>query len=88
MARMNSASDTFYVADAMCLHKGIPQEMPAISRWLSGATPPGNNRNEISIPEGSQSIMLRSLRDRAAHSHNIRWWRYADHRLMAGNPPG
>ena len=55
MARMNSASDTFYVANAMCLHKGIPQAMPAISRWLSAAIPPGNNRNETWIPEGSQS---------------------------------
>jgi len=68
-----------------------PEGMPAISRWLSAATPPETRRIIASTPKGSQQ---RTITDAVTPSGSANGWdgdrrcAYGDLRLMAAIPSG
>ena len=76
-----------------------PGGFGAISRWLSGATPPETGRIEFCIPEGCQRGVtiscagrspggLRSLRDRFIRGRAIRGYRVAQPPANGWHPSG
>jgi len=76
-----------------------PGGFPAISRWLSEATPPEPNDSRVRIPEGCQRVGdggamamfredLRSLRDRGVCVRGVRGCRYAQPPANGWHPFG
>ena len=65
--------------------------IPKGSKRLAGGRAQRHHRKqwaEHSILEGSQHAAAMILSGSIIADGDIRWWRFADHRLIAGNPPG